>query len=180
MTPTSPDVGQNRQLQAEELLIFVHNTDQTFKMSAVRIACRSMRPSMAFTRPMSISSNRMAGPGNAKSHETGEYRKIQSERPLNPHMTNTNSTIANEMPSVGAGKAPPELITSVDPDFIPKDSVPENTERMTGGTQKGAPDSGQNAELGVGEMQGAKFKVEPLRRTGEDANTMRARLLCPH
>lgn len=94
-------------------------------------------------------------------------------------MTNTNSTIANEMPSVGADKAPPELLTSVDPDFIPKDSVPENTERMTGSTQKGAPEDGANADLGVGEMEGAKFKVEPLRRTGEDGNTMRARLLCP-
>ena len=93
-------------------------------------------------------------------------------------MTNTNSTIANEMPRVGADKAPPELITSVDPEFVPKDSVPENTERMTGGTQKGGPDNGSNAEMGVGEMEGAKFKVEPIRRTGEDGNTMRARLLC--
>ncbi|KAH0562392.1 hypothetical protein GP486_002915 [Trichoglossum hirsutum] len=32
-------------------------------------------------------------------------------------------------------------------------------------------------ELGVGEMDGGKFKIEPLRRTGEDAVTMRARLL---
>ncbi|POS86887.1 hypothetical protein EPUL_001054 [Erysiphe pulchra] len=32
-------------------------------------------------------------------------------------------------------------------------------------------------ELDVGEIRGAKFKVEPLRRVGEDANTMRARLL---
>lgn len=94
-------------------------------------------------------------------------------------MTNTNSTIANEMPSVGADKAPPELLTSVDPDFAPKDSVPENTERMTGGTQKSMPADGANSELGVGEMEGAEFKVEPLRRTGEDGNTMRARLLCP-
>ena len=94
-------------------------------------------------------------------------------------MTNTTSTIANEMPSVGADKAPPELLTSVDPDFTPKDSVPENTERMTGGTQKGGPEAGVNKELDVGEMEGAKFKVEPKRRTGEDANTMRARLLCP-
>lgn len=54
----------------------------------------------------------------------------------------------------------------------------ENTERMTGGTQSGEPEGGPNAEMGVGEMEGAKFKVEPLRRTGEDANTMRARLLC--
>lgn len=94
-------------------------------------------------------------------------------------MTNTNSTIANEMPSVGADKPPPELLTSVDPDFVPKDSVPENTERMMAGAQKGAPESGVNAELEVGEMEGASFKVEPLRRTGEDGNTMRARLLCP-
>jgi len=82
------------------------------------------------------------------------------------------------MPSVGADKPPPELLSSVDPDFTPKDSVPENTERMTGGTQQGAPQDGVNAELDVGEMEGAKFKVEPLRRTGEDGNTMRARLLC--
>jgi hypothetical protein len=33
-------------------------------------------------------------------------------------------------------------------------------------------------DLGVGEMDGGKFKIEPLRRTGEDVATMRARLLC--
>lgn len=87
--------------------------------------------------------------------------------------------MANEMPSVGKDKAPPELLTAVDPDFTPKDAVPENTERMTGGTQKGGPDEGVNTELGVGEMEGGQFKVEPIRRTGEDGNTIRARLLCP-
>ncbi|KAH6712905.1 Flavinator of succinate dehydrogenase-domain-containing protein [Leptodontidium sp. MPI-SDFR-AT-0119] len=147
-------------------------------MSSIRLALRSARSSMAFARPMSTTSRLLAGPGNAQAHEgTAEHRKIQSSKPLNPHMTNTNSTISNEMPSVGAQKAPPELISSVEPDFVPKDSVPENTERMTGGTQKGEPTSGPNAEMGVGEMEGAKFKVEPLRRTGEDPNTMRARLL---
>jgi hypothetical protein len=35
-----------------------------------------------------------------------------------------------------------------------------------------------NTEMGVGEMEGAKFKIEPLHRSGEDPNTMRARLLC--
>ncbi|KAK3325484.1 Flavinator of succinate dehydrogenase-domain-containing protein [Apodospora peruviana] len=34
-----------------------------------------------------------------------------------------------------------------------------------------------NGELEVGELEGAKFKVEPLRRVGEDSATMRARLL---
>jgi hypothetical protein len=121
----------------------------------------------------------MAGPGKAQEHEgNAEHRRIQTEKSLNPHMTNTNSTVANEMPSVGAKNAPPELISSVQDGFVPKDSVPENTERMTGGTQKGESESGADAELGVGEMEGGKFKVEPLRRTGEDENTMRARLVC--
>ncbi|KAI9833279.1 MAG: succinate dehydrogenase assembly factor 2 [Thelocarpon superellum] len=92
-------------------------------------------------------------------------------------MTNTTSTIANDMPSVDANHAPPELLTSVNPDFVPTDSHPEKTKRMTGETQHGAPDQNVDGEMGVGEMEGAKFKVEPLRRTGEDANTMRARLL---
>lgn len=149
-------------------------------MASIRVAFRVVRPSLVFARPISTTARRMAGPGKAQEHGgTAAHRKIQSEKPLNPHMTNTNSTISNEMPSVGAQKAPPELISSVDPEFIPMDSVPENTERMTGGTQKGAPKEGENAEMGVGEMEGAKFKIEPLQRTGEDANTMRARLLCP-
>jgi len=93
-------------------------------------------------------------------------------------MTNTNSTISNEMPSIGKDSVPPEMITSVEGDFTPKDSVPENTDRMTGGTQKPAPESGVNADLDVGEIEGGQFRVEPLRRSGEDANTMRARLLC--
>jgi hypothetical protein len=33
-------------------------------------------------------------------------------------------------------------------------------------------------DLEVGELQGAQFKIEPLRREGEDLATMRARLLC--
>jgi hypothetical protein len=33
-------------------------------------------------------------------------------------------------------------------------------------------------ELGVGELQGAKFKIEPIRRVGEDDKTKRARLIC--
>lgn len=133
---------------------------------------------MAFTRPMTTSSRMMAGPGKAERHEgTEQYRKDQIEKSLNPHMTNTNSTITNNMPSAGAGDVPPEFISSADSNFNPKDSVPENTERMTGGTQNGAPEEG---EMDVGEMQGGTFKIEPLRRTGEDANTTRARLLCSY
>lgn len=147
-------------------------------MSVLRLLTRAVRTVPTAVRPLSTSIPRYLA--NEREHEnTTEWREAQKSKPTGPHMTNTNSTIANEMPSVGADKAPPELLTSVDPKFIPEDSVPDNTERMTGGTQKGSPESGTNAELDVGEMEGAEFKVEPIRRTGEDDNTMRARLLCP-
>jgi hypothetical protein len=157
-------------------------------MASSRLVARSSRAFLTLQRTQcrtfSISTlrNNEFEALNKRTNDTSEtYRKYQKERSLNPHMTNTTSTIANEMPSVGNDAAPPELITSAEGGFTPKDSVPENTERMTGGTQGSKSDnvSGANSELGVGEMEGAKFKVEPIRRTGEDPNTMRARLLCP-
>lgn len=39
-------------------------------------------------------------------------------------------------------------------------------------------DNSTPGELQVGELQGATFRVEPLRRVGEDDATKRARLLC--
>ena len=146
-------------------------------MAILRCMARATRSSIVAKRSITTTLPRsLAAPHSNEG--VSEWRDSQREKPTSPHMTNTNSTIANEMPSVGADKAPPELLTSVDPNFTPKDSVPENTERMTGGTQKGGPQDGTNAELAVGEMEGANFKVEPIRRTGEDGNTMRARLLC--
>lgn len=147
-------------------------------MSLLRSVCRSSGISVAGRRPLSISLPRQLAAAPRPHDNAADWEKTQKAKPIGPHLTNTNSTIANEMPSIGADKPPPELLSSVEPDFTPKDSVPENTQRMTGGTQQGAPQEGVNAELEVGEMEGAKFKVEPLRRTGEDGNTMRARLLC--
>lgn len=40
------------------------------------------------------------------------------------------------------------------------------------------PDDEPTGELAVGELHGAKFRVEPLRRVGETDSTKRARLLC--
>lgn len=140
-------------------------------MSSARLVLRSFRAVPRGVRPFSSATVRFDANVDA-------YRKFQMEKPLNPHLTNTTSTIANEMPSIGKDNAPPELITNVDPNFAAKDSVPENTERMTGGTQDGSPGSGVNADLKVGELEESSFRVEPLRRTGEDTNTTRARLLC--
>lgn len=143
-------------------------------MASSRVIFRLGRSFVAANRGFRASATRFGI--NERANDTAdEYRKQQTEKPLNPHMTNTNSTIANEFPSVGADKSPPEFLSSVDGKFVPKDAVPENTERMTGGTQDGAPEGGKNADLDVGEIEGGTFKVEPLRRTGEDVNTMRAR-----
>lgn len=159
----------------------IHFQVHPIKMASLHITRRAFRASMInISRPFSstIFRSANANPGNAEEHDgTEEYRKYQKERPLNPHMTNTNSTIMNDMPSAGAGKVPPEFLTSVNGKFSPKDSVPENTERMTGGTQDGE-GSGVNREMAVGELEGAQFRVAPLRRDGEHEEKMRARLLC--
>lgn len=51
-------------------------------------------------------------------------------------------------------------------------------EHFTGGRQGDAAEGPRKPELDVGEMEGISFRVEPIRRVGEDAATMRARLLC--
>lgn len=50
--------------------------------------------------------------------------------------------------------------------------------RWQSNTHGGPIDPVAQGEMGVGELEGASFKIEPLRRTGEDADTMRARLTC--
>ncbi|KAK6074331.1 tpr repeat protein [Seiridium cupressi] len=46
--------------------------------------------------------------------------------------------------------------------------------RVSNAPPAGPPSGG---EMGVGELEGAEFKIEPLRRVGEDEKTMRARLV---
>jgi hypothetical protein len=83
--------------------------------------------------------------------------------------------MTKDYPNVGEKPAPPEMLNSVDPNYRPADPYPGRIEHFTGGRQ----DNGaQKPELGVGEMEGITFKVEPLKRTGEDVTTKRARLLC--
>jgi hypothetical protein len=132
---------------------------------------RQLRP--ASIRPFSQSVRVRHPDPNGRQHpNVDEHRKHQTDKALNQHMTNTQSTLANDMPKVGKDSAPPEFLSSVDPKFEPKDKQPGNTEKMTGGTQ-------ESSDLHVGEIEGGSFRIEPLRRTGEDKSTMRARLTCP-
>lgn len=147
-------------------------------MNPARVLSRSLF-NRSFTSPLA---RRCASSSstNDRVHSTAEeHRKYQKEKPNNPHLTNTSSTITNEIPLVGEDKAPPDLISSVDPNYTPKDNIAEKTEKLTGGTQESQPDKVSSSEYDVGEMEGISFRVEPLKRTGEDTTTMRARLLCP-
>jgi hypothetical protein len=83
--------------------------------------------------------------------------------------------MTKDFPNVGEKPSPPEMLNSVDPNYRPADPYPGRIEHFTGGRQQSG---AQKPELGVGEMEGITFKVEPLKRAGEDAATMRARLLC--
>ncbi|BCS27333.1 succinate dehydrogenase assembly factor 2 [Aspergillus puulaauensis] len=153
-------------------------------MSTVRLAHRLVRPStspLSFTRLATRSFGSSAvRPQDSKNendrvHSTApQHRANQTEKPLNPVVPNTTSTMTKDFPNVGKRPSPPELLNSVDPNYKPVDTYPGKVEHFTGGRQEPGT---QKPELGVGEMEGITFKVEPLRRTGEDVSTMRARLL---
>ncbi|KAI9784329.1 MAG: succinate dehydrogenase assembly factor 2 [Geoglossum umbratile] len=98
---------------------------------------------------------------------TTSWRGNQGSEPLYSQLTNTTSTISDDLPRDGADNALPGT------GFALKGSAKESMSKRSEdhGTQSAG-------ELGVGEMDGGRFKIEPLRRTGEDAAAMRARLLC--
>lgn len=104
-----------------------------------------------------------------------EHRDNQTNKPPNQAVPNTTATLTKDFPKVGEKAAPPEMLNSVDPNYRPADPYPGKIEHLTGGRQQ---DGAQKPELGVGEMEGITFKVEPLKRVGEDIATKRARLLC--
>ncbi|KAI5856353.1 Flavinator of succinate dehydrogenase-domain-containing protein [Tricharina praecox] len=87
---------------------------------------------------------------------TNAYRESQLKKPLNPGLS--PSTPASS--SVGVHNAPPELISSA--------ATHPGLGGSFGDTEQ---------ELDVGEILSGQFRVEPLRRVGEDLKTMRARLL---
>lgn len=151
-------------------------------MTAPRLINRFLRPSPSpFTSLSAI--NRSFGSTALRSKDgkdhgsstTPEQHENQPKKPLNQFVPNSTSTMTKDYPNVGQKPAPPEMLNSVDPDYRPADPNPGKVEHLTGGRQRrGA----QKPELGVGEMEGITFKVEPLKRAGEDVTTMRARLLC--
>lgn len=151
----------------------------TAAMSVFRLAPRFVRPS-AFSssltaRAFGTSSIRSKDLNDRAPSTAPEHREHQTSKPLNQHIPNTTSTQTNDFPKVGEKSSPPDLLKSVDPNYKPADPYAGRVEHFTGGLQQRGP---QKPELEVGEMEGITFKVEPLRREGEDPSTMRARLLC--
>lgn len=152
-------------------------------MSAPRILHRLARPV-----PSSLSTitrlNRQFGAtalrlkdGDEAAPEVKAHRANQANKAPNQFVPNTTSTMTKDFPNVGQKPPPPEMLNSVDPNYRPSDPYPGRIEHFTGGRQ----DNGaQKPELGVGEMEGITFKVEPLKRVGEELATKRARLLCSY
>ncbi|CDM37036.1 hypothetical protein DTO013E5_7198 [Penicillium roqueforti] len=102
------------------------------------------------------------------------HRANQTDKVPNQFVPNTTSTMTKDFPSVGEKPPPPEMLNSADPNYRPSDPYPGRIEHFTGGRQD---DGARKPELEVGEMEGITFKIEPLKRVGEDLVTKRARLL---
>lgn len=148
-------------------------------MSAPRLI-RLLRPSPSvrlttLSRPFGTTAIRPKDGEDRAPSTAPEHRDYQTSRPANQFVPNTTSTMTKDYPNVGTRPAPPELLSSVDPNYKPADPYPGKVEHLTGGGLNRGP---QKPELGVGEMEGITFKVEPLKRTNEDTATKRARLLC--
>ncbi|KAJ5732545.1 hypothetical protein N7493_004026 [Penicillium malachiteum] len=149
-------------------------------MSAPRLIVRALRPVpssyklSAINRSFGTSALRLSDAKDRAHPNAPGHREAQANKTPNQFVPNTTSTMTKDFPNVGNKPAPPEMLNSVDPNYLPADPYPGKIEHFTGGRQ----DNGaQKPELGVGEMEGITFKVEPLKRVGEDAATMRARLL---
>lgn len=158
-------------------------------MSASRIFYQFARPSRPLSnaiRTFNTTAVRSKDLNERANASAPIHREDQKTKPLNPHLTNTTSTNTTDFPNVGARKAPPDLLRDVDPDYAPTDPVPGNVEHMTGGTLRSSSASGTSSsgaakpELEVGELEDVTFKVEPLKREGEDMSTLKARLLCSY
>ncbi|KAJ5823489.1 WD40 repeat-like protein [Penicillium robsamsonii] len=149
------------------------------KMSAPRILHRLARPvpsplstTTRLSRQFGATALRLKDGDDAP--EVKAHRANQANKPPNQFVPNTTSTMTKDFLSVGQKPPPPEMLNSVDPNYRPSDPYPGRIEHFTGGRQ----DNGaQKPELGVGEMEGITFKVEPLKRVGEELATKRARLL---
>lgn len=151
-------------------------------MLTPRVISRVLRPlpstSNAFSainRSFGSTALRFNDENNRASANVSDHREIQANKPPNQAVPNTTTTMTKDYPKVGEKSAPPEMLNSVDPNYRPADPYPGKVEHLTGGRQESG---AQKPELGVGEMEGVTFKVEPLKRTGEDTATKRARLLC--
>jgi succinate dehydrogenase flavin-adding protein (antitoxin of CptAB toxin-antitoxin module) len=132
----------------------------------LRPLARLARPSRVLTPLRCFATkgfNPSADPSSIASEKfppnTDSYRDSQVSKPLNPALdVRDKSTTAGR--GVGTFNAPPDQISSA--------PTHPGLYGSFGDTAK---------ELDVGEITHGKFRVEPLRRVGEDLKTMRARLL---
>lgn len=164
-----------------------------FRPNNLRIALRIRASARSFTTTPRCLTNKT--PKDALTNDPQEvaassypapdgYRSDVTSRPLNPAMKNSVGTTGAAqpgMPKVGAHNAPPDLISSVDGKFKPTEP-PSNDISAKKDKGPGLAGAFGDNELDVGEIfhpdtTSGALKIEPIRRTGESDDTMRARLL---
>jgi len=114
-------------------------------------------------------------PTSKPGKPTQSYSDIQKSKPLSPALSKTFSANASDtLRKVGFANPLPELLSSAT-EIAKEISLHEHND-LGPGLAGSFGDS--TPELSVGELtSSAEFRIEPLRRTGEDPSTKRARLL---
>jgi hypothetical protein len=148
-------------------------------MSVSQQICRHLPPSLlpffAVIRTFGTSAAHSKYLRDNNASTAIKNQSCQKSRPLNPYLADGASARTSDFSKVNQKSSPLELLSPVDLNYRPVDPFPGKVKHLAGGMQK--PET-QKPELGVGEIEGITFKIEPLRRGDEDLSTMRARLLC--
>ena len=100
-----------------------------------------------------------------------------STKEKSPHLPNVTSTLGRDVPNVGSAPAPPEFLSTVDPNWKPLDAgTGEGREGEVSGSQRPGHRAagGSNAD----NTDWRQLRIDPKVRANEDDKTMRARLVC--
>lgn len=155
------------------------------RQPALRLNSTALRYATAPAKPINEAKESPTNPSAKRAHDTvGGWREKQQSRPLNQALSGSTPAESAGSPSVGAHNPPPELLSSADPDWTP-DGQKSVAEAEASGSPRGQDSAaehqhneGARGDLDVGVIEGGSFRVSPLRRSGEDGTTIRARLLC--
>ncbi|RPA84690.1 DUF339-domain-containing protein [Ascobolus immersus RN42] len=141
-------------------------------LRSARLAGTSAR---SFSSAPSVLSASESGSSVGSGHRSGnerqatpntEYAKQQTSKPINPRIDQQQHTQNDVLPKSGVHNAPPEFLSSTDPKWAKK---------VGGASLK--PSSDPKHQDPKDQEHVFDLKIDPIERTGETLDKMRARLL---